>query len=133
MWKSFIALHFVNSMMRIMEIELTTLLVGTHIIIITHLFIVEAFHVALNCENWFVILNILQSFTGSYFNWTCCVIFSLNLRQNCDFHILHPVLFCNKSRIAFYWFSRFRYGHFGPCRDSYRYIWKETHFKVISK
>lgn len=34
-----------------MEIELTTLLVGTDIIIITHLFIVEAFHVALICEN----------------------------------------------------------------------------------
>lgn len=66
LWKSFIALHFVNSMMRIMEIELTTLLVGTHIIIITHLFIVEAIHVALICENWFVILNFLQSFTGRY-------------------------------------------------------------------
>lgn len=34
-----------------MEIELTTLLVGKHIIITTHLFIVEAFHVALICEN----------------------------------------------------------------------------------
>lgn len=38
---------------------------GTHIIL-THSFIIEAFHVALICENLFVILNIFQSFTGTY-------------------------------------------------------------------
>lgn len=59
LWKSFIVLYFVNSMMRIMEIEFMILLVGKYIIIIIYLFIVEVFYVVLICENWFVILNIL--------------------------------------------------------------------------
>lgn len=59
LWKSFIVLYFVNSMMRIMEIEFMILLVGIYIIIIIYLFIVEVFYVVLICENWLVILNIL--------------------------------------------------------------------------
>lgn len=59
LWKSFIVLYFVNSMMRIMEIEFMILLVGKYIIIIIYLFIVEVFYVVLICENWLVILNIL--------------------------------------------------------------------------
>lgn len=59
LWKSFIVLYFVNSMMRILEIEFMILLVGKYIIIIIYLFIVEVFYVVLICENWFVILNIL--------------------------------------------------------------------------
>lgn len=59
LWKSFIVLYFVNSMMRILEIEFMSLLVGIYIIIIIYLFIVEVFYVVLICENWFVILNIL--------------------------------------------------------------------------
>lgn len=59
LWKSFIVLYFVNSMMRIMEIEFMILLVGIYIIIIIYLSIVEVFYVVLICENWFVILNIL--------------------------------------------------------------------------
>lgn len=59
LWKSFIVLYYVNSMMRILEIEFMILLVGKYIIIIIYLFIVEVFYVVLICENWFVILNIL--------------------------------------------------------------------------
>lgn len=44
-------LYFVNSMMRIMEIEFMILLVGIYIIIIIYLFIVEVFYVVLICEN----------------------------------------------------------------------------------